>query len=385
MSRLGIYVIYDADGIIDEYVANVLAGLRPMLSRLIVVCNFTEVKDGLDYIERYADEIRYRENIGFDAGAYKDVFQELYDSDEIYKFDEILLANDSFYGPIDSFDLVFSSMGKEDCDYWGLTKYPGGTYGGREIAPHIQSYFVCLKKNVVNSRELRAFWLDMDYPESFIEAVFNFEFRLNRVLEGAGFAGKAYTDRKSDQLEVKFGENPYMKYPFELLVNFEVPILKRKAFDFENDGFSDAIAALIYIDRQTKFDARIIKKHVSRVSKQRGDMPRFNLRALQDFYERHSRIYIYGAGGWGKNLAAYFAYKGWNFKHYIVSKHDGCEENVIQYEEAKLDESDGIIIAVGKKKEIKDIYRKVSQGHKAEHIFTPMFDDERDLPKGGSK
>lgn len=373
MKRLGIYVVYDSDGMIDEYIAKVLAGLRMHLAKLIVVCNFTEAKGGRGYIEEYADEIKYRKNIGFDAGAYKDVIQELYASGKMLEIDELLLANDSFYGPIDSFDPVFMLMGESGCDYWGLTRYPGGAYEGREISPHIQSYFMCFRKNVANSRVFYDFWSGMEYPKTFIDAVFRFEFRLNRILEEAGFKGKTYTDSKSGRLEVKYGENPYMKYPYELIREIGVPVMKRKAFDFENDGFSDAVAALSYIERHTNFDAGIIWKHLVRTSQQPGNTPGFDLSALHDFYRRHSSIYIYGAGGWGKNLASYFDYKGWKFQKYIVSDGREWEDNVIRYDEAELNESDGIIIAVGKKKAIEEIYCNISKRHKAEHIFKPSY------------
>lgn len=373
MNRLAIYAIYDSEGIIDEYIEKALAGLRAHLSKLIVVCNFKTAAGGLGYIERYADKIKYRENIGFDAGAYKEMLQEIYDSGEIHKFDEIILINDSFYGPIDSFDLVFSSMEKEDCDYWGLTKYPGGTYEGREILPHIQSYFMCFRKHVVNSRVFYDFWKRMEYPETFIDAVFHFEFRLNRLLEEYGFTGRAYMDQKPGGLEIRYGENPYMKYPLELLKDYEVPIIKRKSFDFENDGFTNALAAFSYIDRYKKFEAAMIRKHLIRTSQQLRGAPGFDLRALQDFYQGHSGVYIYGAGGWGRNLAAYFAYKGWVFKKHIVSDSDVQEENIISYKKADLDEADGIIIAVGKKKAIEEIYNNLSKRHGPEHIFKPTY------------
>ena len=373
MKRLGIYVVYDADGMIDEYIAKVLAGLRMHLAELIVVCNFTEAKGGQGYIEKYADEITYRKNIGFDAGAYKDVIQELYAAGKMQEIDEMLLANDSFYGPIDSFDPVFMLMGQSSCDYWGLTRYPGGNYEEMEISPHIQSYFMCFRRNVINSSAFYNFWLGMEYPTTFIDAVFHFEFRLNHILEEAGLIGKIYTEEISGGLDVKYGENPYMKYPCELIRDLGVPVIKRKAFDFENDGFSNALAAFSYIDRCTGFDAGIIRKHLIRTSQRPGNAPGFDLNALHDFYRRHSSIYIYGAGGWGKNLASYFAYKGWKFQKYIVSDSKKWEENVIRYDEAELNESDGIIIAVGKKKVIEEIYSTILKRHKAEHIFKPSY------------
>lgn len=155
MNRLGVYVIYDFDNIIDDYIGVMLENLRTHLSKLIVVCIFLHIKKGYENL-KVADEVIFRENKGYDAGAYKDVLCKLFNSN--YNFDEILITDDSYYGPIDSFNNIFDKMENIDCDYWGITKSPERIFEGKKLISHIQSYFMCFKKNVIKSTSFCDFW-----------------------------------------------------------------------------------------------------------------------------------------------------------------------------------------------------------------------------------
>ena len=64
MKRLGIYVIYDAEGTVDPYIERVLKEIKSYLAHLIVVCNFPKIKKGTGYLEKYADKIVCRDNRG---------------------------------------------------------------------------------------------------------------------------------------------------------------------------------------------------------------------------------------------------------------------------------------------------------------------------------
>ena len=63
-----------------------------------VVCNYPEILDGYDYISPYVDSVFCRENIGYDAGAFKDALCTLIGWDTVYEYDELILVNDSFFG-----------------------------------------------------------------------------------------------------------------------------------------------------------------------------------------------------------------------------------------------------------------------------------------------
>lgn len=70
--RLGIFLFYDAAGVVDDYVTFLLADLRRVLTELIVIANGVVQDEGRKRLSRFADAFVVRENRGFDAGAWKE-------------------------------------------------------------------------------------------------------------------------------------------------------------------------------------------------------------------------------------------------------------------------------------------------------------------------
>ena len=69
--RLGVFVFYDKDGIVDDYVIYLLNDLKENLDRLVIVCNGALTPDGRDRLEKISPEVYVHENHGYDVGAYK--------------------------------------------------------------------------------------------------------------------------------------------------------------------------------------------------------------------------------------------------------------------------------------------------------------------------
>ena len=90
MKRLCIFVTYDHENIVDDYIGYLLQQLRKVVDGLAVVCNYEYIAKGIDKIRPYADKVYYRNNTGFDAGAYKDAICSYLGWDEINKYEEVL-------------------------------------------------------------------------------------------------------------------------------------------------------------------------------------------------------------------------------------------------------------------------------------------------------
>ena len=93
MKRICIYLTYDKEGIIDKYIGYMLKELKTCVTNLVVVCNEIEVAKGKDILEEYADAIFYRENIGFDAGGFKDALCGFLGWKKVFQYDELVLVN----------------------------------------------------------------------------------------------------------------------------------------------------------------------------------------------------------------------------------------------------------------------------------------------------
>ena len=171
MKRICIYVTYDFENIVDDYVGYMLRELRKSVDYLAVVCNYAEVVRGIENIQPYADGIYYRKNIGFDAGAYKDALCTYLGWDEIGKYDELLIINDSFYGPLYPMEDLLIDMEKTAADYWGIIRAPKGEFDdGYSYDTHIQSYFMAFRKNILTNPFFKIFWEQLKYPRTLYEA-----------------------------------------------------------------------------------------------------------------------------------------------------------------------------------------------------------------------
>ncbi len=346
MDRLCIYVIYDAENVIDEYVTYMLKQLRTYCTKLVVVCNTGFDRSG-EKIDSLADQVIYRENIGYDAGGYKDALCRYIGWDRLYMYDELLLLNDSFYGPIYPMQQVFDRMAAIETDYWGLTRSQEClTVKDRHYKGHIQSYFMVFRKNVINNSIFKKFWEQLAYPEKMDEAIEYFELGINRCLEEEGFQSIAISDFYQDMIKFKENENPYLRYPLELIRDCSIPILKYKSLTFGNEGYANALKAYQFIEENCLYDVMYIKNHFWRKSKYEEGM--IDLEKLEKFYENHRRVYIYGYGVYGKNFGLYFQYRKWKIEGFLVTAAKEGEE-AVPFEEAEMEREDGLVVAVGKK------------------------------------
>lgn len=374
MKRLCIYVTYDCENVVDDYVGYMLHELRKVADCLIVVCNYRHIEKGIENIQPYADKIYNRENIGFDAGAYKDALCKYLGWDEVYRYDELLLVNDSFYGPLYPIEDMFNTMKNLDTDYWGIIRAPEGIFDdGYLYDTHIQSYFWVFRKNVLESGCFRRFWEELAYPNTLYQAVLEFELGCNRYLTKHGFKGTALTDICQISHLFKGNEIPYLQYSLEMIRDANIPIIKRRSLYFGNRGFGNALEALKYIEDKCAYDVRLIKKHLTRISQSMKNQGMMNFLKLQRFYDEHSKIYFYGAGVYGQNLARYFTYMGWSFDGFLVTNLVNQSETCIAFDDVRLSDDDGIIIAVGNPKAACEIFNTIQKRCNVNQIFYPNY------------
>jgi len=373
MNRLCIFATYDCYGIVDEYIGYLLKKLKAYVDSLIAVCNYEYINNGSENIIPYADKIFFRKNIGFDAGAYKDAICRYIGWDEIYKYDEVLLVNDSFYGPLYSFSELFYKMDKAEADYWGITRSPSGMIKGQAYSAHIQSYFVAFRKKVLQCNGFRDYWEKLPYPNTLYQAVLGFEIGCNKLLMESGFRGIALTDLYNMSRIFKNGENPYLMHSLELIHDIRVPILKRKCLDFINKGYKNALDAFNYIEKEKLYNVEYIKKHISRVNQSLKCQGAIDFHKLESFYFSHTRVYIYGAGIFGKNIAMYFEYRGWEIGGFLVTDTKNQMNGCIAFDEADIGADEGVIIAAGNKDVFLEILEKVESYCSRDQIFCPNY------------
>ncbi len=235
IKRLAIFFFYDKDGIVDDYIPYMLNDLNKNISELLVVCNGKLTQEGRKKFKQLTSNILVRENKGFDVWAYKEGM-EFYGWDNLKKFDEVILMNFTIFGPLYPFKEMFDEMDKRDLDFWGITKHHGfdfdpfGTIECGYIPEHIQSSFIAIRSDMINSVEFHLYWDHMGNINSYGEAVGKHEAIFTYKFNNYGFRSDVYinTDKLKD-----FTHYPLMLYSLELVKNMRCPVIKRKSFTNE--------------------------------------------------------------------------------------------------------------------------------------------------------
>ncbi len=369
VKRMGIFVFYDVSGTVDEYVEFLLNSMCGIIQKLIIMVNGTIKPIGYNILKKYSNDIFIRENKGYDAGAYKDAFINVLTYEDYRIWDEIVLFNDTFYGPLYPWKKIFLEMEKKKIDFWGLSRYKGKRNKDEMYIPsHIQAYFLVCRKSLIQTEAFRLFWEKMEYPNTYNETIENFEIRFSTYFSEKGYKNSAFTDNGFGKNV--YNKNLYMEYEYELIKEMGFPLIKRKVFYLTR--FERIEKVISYIRNHTDYNVNMIYSNLERRYKEGkiNILAPFHPIHLEEFYNAHKRIFIYGYGIYGKNLAKYFIYKHWKHNGFLVTKKEVNEENILVYSEVVFTKEDGIILALGKKA-LAEVYPIVKKELEDIQIFLP--------------
>ena len=358
MKLLGIFCFYDKEGIVDSYVEYLLSELMTVLDRLIVVVNGYINEDGKRIFSRYTSEIIVRENKGFDAGAYYDVIVNVL-GDSVGEWDELVLCNDTFFGPFVPMKSIFEKMEREQVDFWGLNLVDG------KILNHIQSFFLVFGNRILRNSEITQYFRNNINPlaDEVMEVIGKFEQGLFLYLVGKQYSYGAYCNTELRDIFTN---------PDICLERYGLPIIKKKAFSEKVKRNSQAVVnAVRYVRQNTNYDINHILQCVRRVySLQLGQdilseyiPPSLEKAVIMDSY-RFSRdeldayiggrdFYIYGAGGYGHFFYYLCFHKSVGLKGFVISDSEKIEEPLVcglpVFHYGEIDKNSLVVLCVSKK------------------------------------
>lgn len=224
--RVLIYVVYDRRGDVEDYIPYALTALRAHCERIVVVVNGELTASGRAALEPVADEIIVRANRGYDIWGYKDGLDHI--GDEIADYDEVVLANDTWFGPVRPFGPVFERMDARPLHFWGMTDHvrvePHPFTLTGYLPYHLQSYWLSVRREMVASDEWRTYWRDLPAMDTYADAVTKHEGVFTELFTGFGFTGEVAFPTLTDRVE-----NHAVLYA-EQLLDAGCPTLKRRPF-----------------------------------------------------------------------------------------------------------------------------------------------------------
>ena len=268
--RACIYFIYDAQGIVDDYVLFALKEFKKNCDYLLCVSNGKLRTDSLKKITNIADSILERENRGNDIGAYKAALKNLTWT-KIRQFDELILVNFTCFGPIFPLKELFSWAEKQHCDFWSLTqdtksdiaKKPNYLHKNSKKT-HYQSYFLAIRDRLLKSEILEKFFNEIPDDVSYTESGLYYEYAFPGYFEERGFIGSVLCDDNNDL------NYPLLFNPVHLLTTYRTPFIKIRSFShhysdvLRNAGGEASQELLTYINKQTNYDIKFIWDYLLR-------------------------------------------------------------------------------------------------------------------------
>lgn len=288
MKRFAIYLFYDKDGIVDDYITYFLERFKPFTAKLWIVVNGKLTEEGRQKLLPFADKILVRQNTGFDAWAYKYAL-ETYGYDKLPEFDELILCNYTFYGPFWPLENLFADMDRTPCDWWSLFKW----YEQDPIEyQHMPSFWTVYRKSLLASNDFQAFWDTLRPVNSYADSTLYYEQRQAPYYDQKGYKSAVWIDHQPYRA-IWYDHWP-MTEADRLVARDKCPFIKRRCFFIEDGRVLCARAArntLVFLRTQSSYDTGLILQNLRRTQNidalERRKTPSFLLKTLRYFLCAH--------------------------------------------------------------------------------------------------
>lgn len=253
--KVCIFSHFDRDSIVRRYVLAYVEAIVAAGFSVMFVSTADRITDeDRALLEGIGADVHLRDNKGIDFGSWQYGLNTIGELDNI---SQLLLANDSVFGPFFDLSYLFDQMTKTDADFWGITD----TY---EVNWHLQSYFLCFNRNVVNSDAFQEFFAKDFLSFEKRQTILQGEIGLSQELTTAGFKGLAscpygaLTENKFSGLR-----NPTQHYWDELIEHCGCPFLKILLLRDNPNGVEDVGRWREVLTRSTSYDITMIEEHLA--------------------------------------------------------------------------------------------------------------------------
>lgn len=187
--RVAFFAHYDPDGVIADYVVHYVACLFAAGVDEVYFASDSNVSGReLAKLPAGTKVVCTSRHGEYDFGSWKRCLiacQQENGIDGLSRFTDLILCNDSCYGPLFSLRPMFNAMDQRECDFWGITQVEssGGYY---------PSFFLVMRRRILDDPDFIGF---LKRVGSFTDKRLyceQYEMGICRLLEGKGYKGDCY-------------------------------------------------------------------------------------------------------------------------------------------------------------------------------------------------
>ncbi len=213
--RITLFAHWDPDNKVDPYVIHYLGEL----SKISDISFYSDCDLPQEELDKISSLCRFRgaeNHKAYDFGSY----QKAHDlaKSSLEEYDELILTNDSCYGPFSPLNELFDRMDSDDFDYWGLTESLSADFGNIK---HLQSYFIVMKKAVFQSAAFISFMEGVKVEADKKDVILKYEVGLSSLLQKEGFRRNALIHYDGRNIS-------YDGSALSMVGNGELPLIKRE-------------------------------------------------------------------------------------------------------------------------------------------------------------
>ncbi|MDO4161944.1 MAG: rhamnan synthesis F family protein [Pseudomonadota bacterium] len=243
MRRICLFSGYDKENKIQDYVVYLIKELSKV-SEVYFMGNCRFPPDELFKIAPYTQMFYAKQLPLKDFGAWQYMIAKL-GWEKLVQYDELILCNDSVYGPLYDLENFFRLMERRGYDFWSVTS-------DYEQNFHLHSYCMAFSQDVIKNAQFRKFWQTVP----FFHDTQSCELELTPLLTQQGFIGNSYIRT--------FKQGNVLHDPVQMIQEHQVPFIKVKSFLPENDYTAGTGIELRYqLRTKTDYDTSLIPKHIN--------------------------------------------------------------------------------------------------------------------------
>jgi lipopolysaccharide biosynthesis protein len=255
--RLCLFSHYDPDGKIDDYVTFYVESLHKLGTDIIFISTSENlVETEIEKVLPFCIHLIQRKNISLDFGSWKIGWMRANSMFGLTNnYDQLILANDSVYGPFFPISEIFATMESRELEMWGMSS-------NQEIDYHLQSFFLVFEKATLRSEALAQFWDKFLFYRSKSRIIQEYELGLSHLAKAKNWKTGAFVERdEQHNLEM----NSTLFSWDKLIEEDRFPFLKTEVLKL-NRAKSPRISEWANILKaQSSYPTELVQHHLDRV------------------------------------------------------------------------------------------------------------------------
>jgi len=261
MKRLGIFLFNNQNGFVEDYIRFLLDDITSNLSHLCIIAN-DKLDDGTSF-EEYTNDIFVNdghENIDI----WREVLVNHIGFDQLIDFDEVILFDDSFFGPLYPFKDIFKSIDDVNLDLWTIL-----SNGIDDELNSCSFQFIAFRNNLIKSDHFKEFWMNIN-SNSFKNK--NNENYLINYFSKLGFKWKNYLE-VINNFDLNEPEPFFSIFDvYKSISEYNLPLINIKPFtlpkkihlDYHNG--LDLSLTMNYLNQKTDYNVSLIYNYLLKIT-----------------------------------------------------------------------------------------------------------------------